>query len=361
MSDHQGAGQHRKLVKVFVAAVVVTVLGQAGFARALYPRAAWEADIPSGAHSVEALVTIVNERTLQVEHFTYDGTAPLVYFYLGASDDDTAFENGLQLEPLLDRPYNDESLILNLPGGETLDGYNAISVWCAQFSVNFGSASFTAPTAMYERAGWVADIPLGFHLVEGQATIISDRIIHVENFTYDGTAPQVYFYLGATDNDDDFQNGLQVPPQLVRAYEDESLVLLLPEGTTLDGYGAISVWCVQVSVNFSSASFVNPMSAVEDWAVVPTRFALYANVPNPFNPATLISYSLPGDGFVSLVIYSVDGRVVQTLVHEQQPMGRYEIIWNGEDENGRRVASGTYLYRLNAGQFTEQRKMTLVK
>ena len=138
-------------------------------------------------------------------------------------------------------------------------------------------------------------------------------------------------------------------------------MLLLPEGTTLDGYGAISVWCAQVSVNFSSASFVNPMSALEDWAVVPTRFALYANVPNPFNPATLISYSLPGDGFVSLVIYSVDGRMVQTLVNEQQPMGRYEVIWNGEDENGRRVASGTYLYRLNAGQFSELRKMTLVK
>ena len=61
------------------------------------------ADIPPGFHSVEALVTIIDEGTLQVEHFTYDGTAPLVYFYLGASDDDAAFENGLQLAPLLDR------------------------------------------------------------------------------------------------------------------------------------------------------------------------------------------------------------------------------------------------------------------
>ena len=341
--------------------LVVMLLGSAGFAQTPYPRAAWEANIRPGFHSVQAFVTIVDDHTLQVEHFTYDGTAPLVYFYLGASDDDIAFENGLQLEPLLDRPYNDESLTLTLPGGETLDGYNAISVWCAEFLVNFSSASFTAPAAMYERAGWVADIPLGLHLVEGQATIITDRIIHVKHFTYDGTAPQVYFYLGATDNDDDFQNGLQIPPQLVRAYEDESLVLLLPEGTTLDGYGAIAVWCVQVSVNFGSSSFVNPLSAVGDGPGSHARVALHPNVPNPFNPTTRISYTNPGDGFVSLVIYSVDGRVVKDLVGEHQPMGRYEVIWTGVDNNGRRAASGTYLYGLEAGQSTELRKMTLIK
>jgi hypothetical protein len=359
MSGRQRPGQNRQCVMVFL--VVVMVLGQAGFAQALYPRAAWVADITRGEHSVTAQVTIVDERTLQVEHFTYDGTAPLVYFYLGASDDDTAFENGLQLDPILDRAYNDETLVLKLPGAETLDGYNAISVWCAQFSVSFGSATFTAPADLYERAGWVAAIPLGQHLVEGQATIITDRIIHVQHFTYDGTAPQVYFYLGATDNDDDFENGLQVPPLLVRAYQDESLVLLLPEGATLDGYGAISVWCVQFSANFSSASFVNPPAPVGDGSMGSSRFVLHPNAPNPFNPATEIAYTVPGDGFVSLVIYSLDGRVVKTLVSEQQPRGRYEVSWTGVDENGHRVASGTYLYALKAGQSTELKKMTLVK
>ncbi len=95
--------------------------------------------------------------------------------------------------------------------------------------------------------------------------------------------------------------------------------------------------------------------------VVPPVVTLTSAYPNPFNPATRISYSIPGDEFVSLVIYSVEGRLVKTLANEQQPRGRYEITWNGEDENGRRVASGTYLYRLNAGQFSELRKMTLVK
>jgi len=306
-------------------------------------------------------VTIVDARTLQVEHFTYDGTAPLVYFYLGASDSDPDFENGLQLEPLLDRSYNDESLTLTLPGGETLDGYNAISVWCAQFSINFSSASFMAPTAMYERAGWVADIPLGLHLVEGQATIINDHIIHVEHFSYDGTAPLVYFYLGATNNDEDFQNGLQVPPLLDRAYDDESLVLLLPDGTTLDGYGAIAVWCVQFSVNFSSASFVNPLVAVGDGPAGPSRFVLHANAPNPFNPATTVAFDLPSSEQVKLAVYDLTGRRVRLLVDEQMPAGWHRVRWHGRDDSGSRVASGMYLCSIQAGSFTATKRMTLLK
>ncbi len=95
--------------------------------------------------------------------------------------------------------------------------------------------------------------------------------------------------------------------------------------------------------------------------VVTAFYSLGQATPNPFNPATKITYFIPANEFVSLVIYSVDGRVVKTLVSEQQSLGRYEVVWNGEDNNGRRVASGTYLYGLKAGQFTELKKMTLVK
>ena len=94
---------------------------------------------------------------------------------------------------------------------------------------------------------------------------------------------------------------------------------------------------------------------------VPVHFTLGQAVPNPFNPTTKISYSISRDEFVSLVIYSLDGRVVKTLVGQQLPRGNYEVTWTGVDNNSRRVASGTYLYRLKAGQFTELRKMTLVK
>lgn len=220
----------------------------------LYARAAWVSDIPLGLHQVEGTATIIDDRTIHVEHFTYDGMAPAVYFYLGESDTYNAFLNGLQLDPLLDRAYNDESLTLTLPPGETLDGYGAISVWCADVDVNFSSAAFVSPGAAYSRAGWVAEIPPGAHQVEGTVTIINERIFHVENFTYDGTAPLVYFYLGAFDDHFAFLHGLEVPPTL-GAYAGASLVVTLPDGETLDNYLAISVWCAVFNINFSSATF----------------------------------------------------------------------------------------------------------
>ena len=64
---------------------------------------------------------------------------------------------------------------------------------------------------------------------------------------------------------------------------------------------------------------------------------------------------------VRLEVYDLTGRRVRTLVDESRPAGRYEVTWNGTDDNGARVASGTYFYRLQAGSFTRTEKMTLVK
>jgi hypothetical protein len=239
------------LIGMCFASLVSPALATSG----LYDRAAWVADIPPGLHDVQAMVTVVDERTLHVEHFTYDGHAPAVYFYLGETNSDGDFLNGLQLEPHLDRAYDDETLTLSLPEGETLDGYGAISVWCAEFNVNFSSASFEAPPEMYDRAGWTAEMPLGSHAATGVATIINERMIFIEEFSYDGAAPLVFFYLGEDDTFEDFLNGLGLPPQLDRAYENESLVRTMPDGMTLDGWGAISVWCAQFNINFTSAPF----------------------------------------------------------------------------------------------------------
>ena len=102
--------------------------------------------------------------------------------------------------------------------------------------------------------------------------------------------------------------------------------------------------------------------AVGDEALLPTAFALLPNTPNPFNPMTTIRYEVPGSGsMVRLEVYDLTGRRVRTLVDESRPAGRYEVTWNGTDDNGARVASGTYFYRLQAGSFTRTEKMTLVK
>ncbi len=90
-------------------------------------------------------------------------------------------------------------------------------------------------------------------------------------------------------------------------------------------------------------------------------FALDQNYPNPFNPSTTIAYSLPARSKVSLCIYDQKGRLVRTLVDEEQPAGARAVVWDGRAGNGVPVASGVYFYRLKAGDLVQQKKMTLVK
>ena len=125
----------------------LTAVGMmAGHARAqTYPRAAWVADMPTGSHMSAGLARIVDERTIQVDHFTYDGGAPAVYFYLGERDTYASFLNGIPIGSQLDRAYYDETVVVSLPVGETIDGYGAIAVWCADVKVKFTSADFQCP------------------------------------------------------------------------------------------------------------------------------------------------------------------------------------------------------------------------
>jgi hypothetical protein len=94
----------------------------------------------------------------------------------------------------------------------------------------------------------------------------------------------------------------------------------------------------------------------------PLQFGLNGNYPNPFNPSTTIRYSLATDAEVKLEIFNILGQSVRKLVSgEGQIAGSYEILWDGLDEDGTPVGSGMYLYRLEANDFVETRKMIMLK
>jgi len=94
----------------------------------------------------------------------------------------------------------------------------------------------------------------------------------------------------------------------------------------------------------------------------PTAFALGPCRPNPFNPSTVIEYTLPEQVQVRLRVYDLAGRLVETLVKgESQARGVHRATWMGRDSQGRAVPSGTYLYRLEAGEFTAMRRMALIR
>jgi hypothetical protein len=119
-----------------------------------------------------------------------------------------------------------------------------------------------------------------------------------------------------------------------------------------------------VPENLRNAANVNPnpewyipgATAVSQQSTVVKNFALRQNYPNPFNPTTSIQYSVPSTQYVSLKVYDVLGRELSILVSEVKPPGSYTVKW---DAHG--LASGVYFYRMQAGQYTETRKLALLR
>jgi hypothetical protein len=96
--------------------------------------------------------------------------------------------------------------------------------------------------------------------------------------------------------------------------------------------------------------------------VLPNAFALAPVTPNPFNPMTRVTYTLPEGGVVELAIYDAAGRLVRVLVGgETQTAGRYEVVWDGCDDTGRGQSSGLYFVRLRAGDREFTRKAVLIR
>ena len=102
-------------------------------------------------------------------------------------------------------------------------------------------------------------------------------------------------------------------------------------------------------------------TSVSEQQPIPNSYALHQNHPNPFNPTTRISYELPEATVVDLVIFDLQGNLVKQLVNGRQNVGRYEMEWNGRNNQGIRVVSGIYFYRLTSEKFMATKKMILAK
>ncbi len=121
-----------------------------------------------------------------------------------------------------------------------------------------------------------------------------------------------------------------------------------------------------VNANLDNTEFGNsPLTSgsitVENTPAEPEDFLLGQNYPNPFNPETTIEYVIPEDGFVSLLVIDITGRVITTLANDYQESGYYNIQWNGTDERGNTVSAGVYMYILQTENTTLTRKMVLMK
>ncbi len=121
----------------------------------------------------------------------------------------------------------------------------------------------------------------------------------------------------------------------------------------VDTLGSGSVRVHNVSLTYVNAT---PATLVKALPNVPASFTLSQNYPNPFNPSTQIQFSVPQAGFVTLKVYDMLGREVATLVRQELAPSSYTITWNASN-----AASGVYLYKLDAGNYSVTKKMVLMK
>jgi hypothetical protein len=105
----------------------------------------------------------------------------------------------------------------------------------------------------------------------------------------------------------------------------------------------------------------SPTKVKEEEGNIPYRFSLSQNYPNPFNSNTIIAYELPNDCEVEVTIYNVLGQKVNTIFKGHQRAGYNQVEWNATNNQGTKIASGLYFYRIQAGRFTDNKRMILLK
>ena len=125
-----------------------------------------------------------------------------------------------------------------------------------------------------------------------------------------------------------------------------------------DGYVTEEGWYVD-DIALTSTGGVG--TAVDEPDGLPARFALSQNIPNPFNPVTVISFAVPERAHVLIEVYDVAGRRVATLVDAEQTPGVTSVVWDGTDDRGRRTASGVYFCSMRSESFDDAVKMVLLK
>lgn len=104
-------------------------------------------------------------------------------------------------------------------------------------------------------------------------------------------------------------------------------------------------------------SYDSTLTFIKEFSLdIPTKIVLQNNYPNPFNPVTIIKYQIPTNSFVSITVYDILGKEITKLVNERQKAGEYSVIFDGK-----RYSSGIYFYRLQTNNFSETKKMLLIK
>jgi hypothetical protein len=136
-----------------------------------------------------------------------------------------------------------------------------------------------------------------------------------------------------------------------------------------EGWGGADGEYYAINYNFMNGSSVQRLgdksiTSVGDYhnTSAVKGFGLVSNFPNPFNPTTTIEFTLPEQGVVKVDLYDILGSKVSTLIDNQElSAGQKRLVWNGKNDKGVQMVSGTYIYRISSGKFSVSKKMMLLK
>ncbi|XP_050585241.1 protein Skeletor, isoforms B/C isoform X1 [Bombus affinis] len=212
------------------------------------------------AHGIKGDVYAVDDTTIFIKGFCYDGTGPDAYFWVGNSSTPTPqgyivpypeIKEGS--DPVVLKLYNYTDIILKLPNGKRIRDIKWLSVWCRRFTVNFGDVFIPANLKAPKARVLPEFSRLAHGLRSGNITILDCKTIYIPNLHYDGAGPDAYFWVGNGSEPNTF--GIKVPSERqslapLSGYQGADIEIVLPANLTVHDIDWLSVWCVQFKHNF---------------------------------------------------------------------------------------------------------------
>ncbi|XP_026669797.1 protein Skeletor, isoforms B/C isoform X2 [Ceratina calcarata] len=215
------------------------------------------------AHGIKGDVYAVDDTTIFIKGFCYDGSGPAAYFWVGNSSSPNPNgyavpypemkETGGRRQPEALRAYNYTDIFLKLPDGKRIRDIKYLSVWCSRFTVNFGDVYIPENLKVPKTRTLPEFSRLAHGLRSGNITILDEKTIYIPNLHYDGAGPDAYFWVGNGSEPDPF--GIKVPNEKktlspLRGYQGEDIEIILPGNLTVYDIDWLSVWCVLHKHNF---------------------------------------------------------------------------------------------------------------
>ncbi len=260
------------------------------------------------------------------------------------------------------QPFSTDIQSINLDSnGFTPTGYlidNAIYQWRIQSEDILGLTSYSDTAYFYTDA--YAEPPVNFSTISPVPDAqMSSTIVNFKWFsTIDPDPNDIISYRIAYSTDWSDTSTYVYTAEI----EDTTMSLLLDNN--LQYYWVAQAidkdnFVVSSNYNTPNTFIIGTLSTEEE--LIPDEFALHQNYPNPFNPTTNISYDLPKNEHVSIVIYDVMGRNIRSLINEKKSAGYYRVYWDAKNDIGEPVSAGMYIYTIEAGEFRSVKKMVLLK